>query len=85
MKKKFLAFLLAALMVMTLLPTVAFAGDGDGKTIANILPEDFPASGSNAWVCESDRNKVVYKDDDNSTLTIGSYVSGQFTKEELFN
>ena len=59
MKKRILSFLLAALMVVSLLPVSALAGDGDKKTIADILPKDFPTDKLTAWVCESDRNKVI--------------------------
>ncbi len=50
MKKKVISLLLAALMVVSLLPVTAFA---EGETIADILPDVFPTDKFTAWVCRS--------------------------------
>ena len=58
MKKRALSFLLAAMMVISLLPTVAFATD---------LP-----TGANGWIVDEGDNHVWYKlEESNTKLTIG--------------
>ena len=79
MTKKLLALLLALVMCLSLAPTVAMAGTC--STIAEVLTTTtFPASGSTAWVCGNNRNKVIYEN--SGYLTIGSYDGENFNKFE---